>query len=75
MEVIQRRKRIEEWMGIELIAIGLRHEPNHSLGILNHMSIAINDRITFKSHNESSYSLFDQPARPDCQEQPPVFCG
>jgi hypothetical protein len=61
-------------MGIELIAVGLRHEPNHSLGILNHMTVTINDRITFKSHNESSYSLFEHLAGLGCQELPP-FSG
>src|SRR5918995_1005217 len=73
MEVIQRWKRIKEGMGIELIAVGLGHEPNDRLSILDHMPVAINDSITFKSHNGILLVLYEHSLMAGCQEHGVVF--
>jgi hypothetical protein len=56
MKMIQRRKWIEETMGIVFFAVGVRHPVNDCLAILNNVPVAVNDRVPVKTHD---FALLD----------------
>ena len=48
--MIEGRKRIEERMSLVLVAVRLGHVIDDRFGILDHMTVAVDNRMAFKWH-------------------------
>ena len=47
VQMVEGRKGIEKWMGVVLIAIGLRHVVDDRFGVLDHVAVAVDNRVAF----------------------------
>ena len=55
--MIERRKGVEKRMGVVLVAIGLRHVIDDRFGVLDHMTVTVDNRVAFVWHGKSSLSV------------------